>query len=74
MERNKLEDLIVNGNCSFECCIVEALCETREQSCCYLAGFIGLSGELGFRLAERYEIFPVFITFSFWTLLKGCLG
>jgi hypothetical protein len=46
MEGNKLEDLIVNGNCNFECCIVEALCETREQSCCcYLEGFIGLTGE-----------------------------
>jgi len=28
MEGNKLKDLTVNGNCNFECCIFEALCET----------------------------------------------
>lgn len=44
--RSKLEDLTANGNCNFQYCIVEALCETREHSwCCYLAGFIGLPVE-----------------------------
>jgi hypothetical protein len=77
MKGNKLKELKVNGNCNFECCIFEALCETWEQSCCcYLVGFIGLPVEwqkMGVRLPERHENFPVSITFSFGTLFKGCL-